>query len=117
MKLFTPLLLLVGLLLGACAGHDPAITSHAMSKTYTFAANSAADAMEAGVVPESAKECVKAADNIAFGYVNEANKNAQEWIKAGSEEQSILDQTVTNLQALMQGSLATIARIVSTKEC
>lgn len=113
------ILLLAGvlLLLTACAGTDPAITSHAMSETYKAAGNTAADAMESGLIPDSAKACIKAADNIAFGYVNEANKRAQAWLTAGSEEQSALEKVVDNLSALMVGSLGDISRIVATKEC
>lgn len=106
------------LFLAACAGENTAaVTSHAMSETYNLAGNTAADAMEKGLVPESAKACIKAADNIAYGYVASANKKAQEWVKAGSEEQSTIEKIVSNLSALMTDSLADIARIISTKEC
>jgi hypothetical protein len=103
-------------LLQACS-LTPAEQAHALSKTYTFSANSTADLMEDGFVPADIKPCVKAADRAAFGYVKQTNLAAQEWLKAGSEEQTVLEQVVNNLIALAQGSMADISHIIATKEC
>jgi hypothetical protein len=111
---------LVGALLflaGCAADSNPATTSHALSKTYAVVANTAAAANEQGLLPASAEACVKAADKIAFAYVNETNAKAQEWLKAGGEEQTILAQTIDNLVVLAKTTLADISRIIATKEC
>lgn len=104
------------LLLGACS-LDPAQRAHALTTTYTASANATADVMEKGYVPESVKPCVKAGDRMAFGYVEQTNLAAQDWLKAGSEDQSVIEQAVDNLIALAKGSMADVSHIIATKEC
>jgi len=104
------------LLLQACS-LDPAQRAHALTTSYTASANVTADLMSDGTVPESVKPCVKAGDRIVFGYVKQTNLTAQQWIKAGREERTVLEQAVDNLIALAQGSMADISHIIATKEC
>lgn len=96
------------LLLGACGedGSRPTLADQAKTATltYTAATKNAQVVLKADLFGEQTEKCIKAADQVAWGYQDELNLTAQAWLTAGAKDRKPIEDAATNIQALFNAA-------------
>jgi hypothetical protein len=95
-------------LLSGCSA-DLAQQALVTTKTYEAAARTTTAVVKSGLVPDCAKPKIALADNMAYGYVKELNEDAQAWLVADGEEQSVLEEAFTHVKGLATAAIANLA--------
>lgn len=104
------LLLGLGLaaLLSACSA-DLAQQALVTTKLYESTARVATGVVKSGVVKDCVKPKIALADNLAYGYVKELNQDAQDWLTAGADEQSAIEEAFVHTKAGAASAITALA--------
>lgn len=110
--------LMTMLLLSACGGDGgPTLANQAKAATltYTAATKNAQAVLKADLFDEKTENCIKAADTVAWGYQDELNLSAQDWLKAGAEDRKPIENAATNIEALFNAATMNLTNVLSGK--
>lgn len=92
------------LLLGACGGINLADQAKTATLVYTAASKNAETVLKADLFGESTENCIKAADQVAWGYQDQLNLTAQDWLLAGAKDRKPIEDAATNIEALFNAA-------------
>lgn len=108
--------LLLGALLlcAACAG-GPNLADQAKTATltYTAATKNAQSILKADLFGPKTENCIKAADQVAWGYQDELNLSAQAWLTAGAVDRKPIADAATNIEALFNAATMNLTGLLS----
>lgn len=91
---------LCAMLLAGCAqGNTPLDDAYALNGEYQAIAHAELGFLTSGYANDKAKAAVKAADNVAYGYVTDVSAQAKVWAQAPDDqkprEASLFDRIMT----------------------
>ena len=101
------------LTLGGCAGDlTPPQEAAALHKLYDSIAAPAAACIETAPCKAKAGDAIKAADAVAFEYVEQANKAAQAWNAAPDDDKPAAEGTFNKVLDLAKAAVAKLAALL-----
>jgi hypothetical protein len=104
------------LLLAACSNDiNLADQAKTATLTYTAATKNAQAVLKADLFDPKTENCIKAADTVAWGYQDELNLEAQDWLKAGAADRKPIEDAATNIKALFDAATMNLTGLLSGK--
>lgn len=108
---FATLALAIGLV-GCTSDLTPPQEAVALHNLYDAIAAPAAKCIETPACKAKAGDEIKAADAVAFPYVEEANKSAQAWNDAPDSDKPVAKSTFDKVMVLAKAAVAKLAALL-----